>query len=70
MTRTSERRSGQTAATIEARLIDDVGKVVEKLYAELDAAVRRGLASAPPTAQTGSGRRPDERSRTARSFLV
>ena len=36
-------------------LIHDVKKVVKKLYAELDAAVRSGLASAAPTAQTGSG---------------
>ena len=53
--RTLERRSEQTAATIEMRLMHDVGKVVEMLYTELDAAVRSGLASAAPTAQTGSG---------------
>ena len=51
--RTLGRRSEQTAATIEIRLMHDVGKVVEMLYTELDAAVRSGLASAAPTAQTG-----------------
>ena len=52
---TLEGRSEQTVATIEMRLIHDVGKVLETLCAELDAAVRSGLASVAPTAQTGSG---------------
>ena len=68
MARSSERRGAETAATIEVGLVQDVEKVLEKLYPELDAAVWSGLASAAPTAQTGSGRRPRERGRTARSF--
>ena len=60
----------ETAAPIEMGLAHDVGKVLEQLWTELDAAVRSRLASALPTAQTGSVRRPDERSRTARLFFV
>ena len=55
MMRTLKGRSERTASSIEMRLTHDVEMVLEKLCAELDAAVRSGLASAAPTAQTGSG---------------
>ena len=64
MTRTLEWRSEKTAAPIEMTLEHDVREVLEKPDAELDAAVRSGLASEAPTAQTGGGRRPRERGRT------
>ena len=57
---TLEGCSAKTDAPIEVRLADEVGEVLEQLRTELDAAVRSGLASALLTAQTGSGRRPDE----------
>ena len=53
MMRTLEGRSERTASSIEMRLTHDVRMVLEKLCAELDAAVRSGSASAAPTAQTG-----------------
>ena len=69
-TRSSGPRSGQTAAPIELELRHEVVEVLGHPHAELDAAVRSGLAPALPTVRTGSGRRPDERSRTARSSSV
>ena len=69
MTRCSAAASGQTGPPIRSRLSHDVDNLLGQLRSEYEGAVRRRLASAHFSSETGSGRRRGVLGRTARSPL-